>query len=198
MPRISKDPEVRKNEILDVAMELFKVNGFERTSVSDIVKKMGVAQGTFYYYFKSKEEVVNAACERTLFSRLADVQSTTKNTSLTALEKLYKIIVDAIPTPQEQTVLDYLHDASNITLHQKWKVAELTALIPYVAEIVRQGVHAGEFTVKHPEEAAEFLLVGTAFWLDNGVFKWSEEELTIKRAAVRSIFERLLGGNGIY
>ncbi|MCR8630272.1 TetR/AcrR family transcriptional regulator [Paenibacillus radicis (ex Xue et al. 2023)] len=194
MPRISKDPEVRRNEILDVAMELFKINGFEHTSVSDIVKKMGVAQGTFYYYFSSKEEVVNAACERTLSSRLADVKHTTENAGLTAFEKLSKVIWDAIPTPQEQTVLDYLHDARNITLHQKWKVAEITALIPYVAEIVRQGVDSGVFSVKQPEEAAEFLLIGSAFWLDDGVFRWTEEELAKKKHALRWIFDRLLGG----
>ncbi|MEK3722622.1 TetR/AcrR family transcriptional regulator [Paenibacillus sp. FSL H8-0034] len=194
MPRISKDPEVRRNEILDVAMELFKIKGFEHTSVSDIVKKMGVAQGTFYYYFNSKEEVVNAACERTLLSRFADVKSTTENAGLTAFEKLSKIILEAAPTPQEQTVLDYLHDASNITLHQKWKVAEIKALIPYVAEIVRQGVKAGEFSIKQPEEAAEFLLVGAAFWLDDGIFKWSDEEVATKRNALRWIFDQLLGG----
>ncbi|CAK4833575.1 unnamed protein product [Aphanomyces euteiches] len=194
MPRISKDPEVRRNEILDVAMELFKINGFEQTSVSDIVKKIGVAQGTFYYYFKSKEEVVNAACERTLYSRFADVKRTTENAGLTVFEKLSKVILEAKPTPQEQAVLDYLHDTSNITLHQKWKVAEITALIPYVADIVRQGVQAGEFSVKHPEEAAEFLLVGAAFWLDDGIFKWSDEELAKKRQALRWIFDRLLGG----
>ncbi|NQX70322.1 TetR/AcrR family transcriptional regulator [Paenibacillus alba] len=193
MPRISKDPEVRRNEILDVAMELFQMNGFEHTSVSDIVKKMGVAQGTFYYYFKSKEEVVNAACERTVFSRLADVKSTADNAELTAFEKLSQVILNAMPTPQEQTVLDYLHDASNITLHQKWKVAEIKALIPSIAEIVRQGVQAGEFSVKHPEEAAEFLLVGAAFWLDDGIFKWSDEELATKRQSLHWIFDRLLG-----
>lgn len=122
------------------------------------------------------------------------MKSTTENAGLTAFEKLSKIILEAAPTPQEQTVLDYLHDASNITLHQKWKVAEIKALIPYVAEIVRQGVKAGEFSIKQPEEAAEFLLVGAAFWLDDGIFKWSDEEVATKRNALRWIFDQLLGG----
>ncbi|GIO30333.1 MULTISPECIES: TetR/AcrR family transcriptional regulator [Paenibacillus] len=55
MPRITKNPKERRNEILNAAMELFNTKGFEQTSVSDIVKKIGVAQGTFYYYFQSKE-----------------------------------------------------------------------------------------------------------------------------------------------
>ncbi len=49
MVRISKDPEERKNEIVDAAEELFVTKGYEKTSISDIVKKVGVAQGLFYY-----------------------------------------------------------------------------------------------------------------------------------------------------
>jgi len=48
MTRVSKNPEERKNEILTVAMELFNSKGSEDTSVSEIVRKVGVSQGTFY------------------------------------------------------------------------------------------------------------------------------------------------------
>lgn len=62
--RIIKNPEERRQEILSIARELFNAKGVENTKVSDIVKKIGVAQGLFYYYFKSKEEVVNAIQEQ--------------------------------------------------------------------------------------------------------------------------------------
>ena len=64
MVRITKDPQVRMTEILDAAEELFYVRGYHETAVSDIVKSNGVAQGTFYYYFKSKEEVLEALINR--------------------------------------------------------------------------------------------------------------------------------------
>ena len=47
MVRITKDPQVRMTEILDAAEELFYVRGYHETAVSDIVKSIGVAQGTF-------------------------------------------------------------------------------------------------------------------------------------------------------
>ena len=56
--RISKDYDVRKNEILDMAQKLFFEMGYEQTSVSNIIDAVGVAKGTFYYYFKSKEELL--------------------------------------------------------------------------------------------------------------------------------------------
>ncbi|MBM7837347.1 AcrR family transcriptional regulator [Alkalihalobacillus xiaoxiensis] len=44
--------------LMDAALPLFAQNGFHKTKVSDIVKKAGVAQGTFYWHFKNKEAIV--------------------------------------------------------------------------------------------------------------------------------------------
>ena len=53
--RITKKPEIRRQEILDAALVLFGKNGYEKTSMADIAKYMGVAQGLCYRYFPSKE-----------------------------------------------------------------------------------------------------------------------------------------------
>mgnify|MGYP000807864237 CR=1 FL=1 len=49
--RVTKEPEVRKQEILDTALKLFGENGYEKTSITDIAKAIGVAQGLCYRYF---------------------------------------------------------------------------------------------------------------------------------------------------
>ena len=43
--RVTKEPELRKQEILDTALKLFGENGYEKTSITDIAKAIGVAQG---------------------------------------------------------------------------------------------------------------------------------------------------------
>ncbi|PIC64589.1 TetR family transcriptional regulator [Sporosarcina sp. P13] len=48
----------RKSQLIDIALELFATNGFEGTKISDIVAAADVSQGTFYWYFKSKESIV--------------------------------------------------------------------------------------------------------------------------------------------
>ena len=53
--RVTKEPEVRKQEILDTALKLFGENGYEKTSITDIAKAIGVAQGLCYRYFPSKK-----------------------------------------------------------------------------------------------------------------------------------------------
>jgi AcrR family transcriptional regulator len=45
--RVTKDPQVRQAELMDTALELFLANGYQKTTVQDIVKHVNVAQGTF-------------------------------------------------------------------------------------------------------------------------------------------------------
>ncbi len=61
--RIVKNPEQRRQEILDAAFSLFEANGIYRTKISDITHRAGIAQGLFYYYFSSKERVIAAVYE---------------------------------------------------------------------------------------------------------------------------------------
>ena len=60
MKRIVKDPDERRGELIACAQKLFYSKGYESTSVRDIVDEAGVAKGTFYYYFESKQAVLEA------------------------------------------------------------------------------------------------------------------------------------------
>ena len=53
-----KDREERKKEILMIARKLFAEKGYDQTSINDILKIIEIAKGTFYYYFTSKEELL--------------------------------------------------------------------------------------------------------------------------------------------
>ena len=55
MARIVKEADERRNEILDAAETLFTEKGYSKTTIIDILNQVGIAKGTFYYYFKSKE-----------------------------------------------------------------------------------------------------------------------------------------------
>lgn len=62
--RTVKEYEERRNEILDTAEKLFVSKGYMKTTVNDILREIGIAKGTFYHYFKSKEEVMDAIITR--------------------------------------------------------------------------------------------------------------------------------------
>ena len=53
-----KEPgEERRDQIIRIAMQRFATHGYHQTKISDIVREAGVAQGTFYWHFKSKEAI---------------------------------------------------------------------------------------------------------------------------------------------
>lgn len=53
-----KSPGKTREKIVSSAMELFARKGFDKTTVDEIVAKAGVAKGTFYLYFKSKDDLI--------------------------------------------------------------------------------------------------------------------------------------------
>ena len=61
--RIIKDPEERKQEIIEAALHLFSQKGYEHTTIQDIAKYLNISQGLCYRYFKSKAEIFTATAE---------------------------------------------------------------------------------------------------------------------------------------
>jgi AcrR family transcriptional regulator len=58
MVRTVKKPDVRKAEILKAARHLFQTKDYESTTMQDVINALGIAKGTIYYYFKSKEDLL--------------------------------------------------------------------------------------------------------------------------------------------
>src|SRR3954469_5105890 len=70
MPRGSD----RRSQLLDAARNVFAKKGYDDSTISEIVGRAGVAQGTFYLYFPGKEALAGAFAE-VLSERLAEVAS---------------------------------------------------------------------------------------------------------------------------
>ena len=79
--RITKEPEERKQEIFDIALKLFGEKGYEKTTIADIAKAIGVAQGLCYRYFPSKEVLFDSAIDQyadILVAQFADLAENSK------------------------------------------------------------------------------------------------------------------------
>ena len=59
MRKVDHNKQQKRESLLDSAFSLFIDNGFNKTSIADIVKNAGVAKGTFYLYFKDKYDIRN-------------------------------------------------------------------------------------------------------------------------------------------
>lgn len=63
MSRVVKDPDVRRQELIEIALKQFLENGYEKTSIRSILKEADGEIGMFYHYFESKKEIYEAALE---------------------------------------------------------------------------------------------------------------------------------------
>ena len=117
--RVTKEPEVRRQEILDTALKLFGENGYERTSIADIAKAIGVAQGLCYRYFPSKEALFDSAIEQyadVLAGQFAGYgKDKDKNSTL-------RQIIETMPATVEERDTKYysvFHGAENKKFHDQ-------------------------------------------------------------------------------
>ena len=90
--RIVKEATERKNEILDAAAVLFMKKGFDNTSTNDILDAVGIARGTLYHHFKSKEEVMDALIDRQMEKILSAARQAAADLSVPVAERSIRTI----------------------------------------------------------------------------------------------------------
>ncbi len=194
MARIVKDPETRRQEIVDTAERLFREVGFANCSVEAIIREIGVAKGTFYYYFRSKEEILGAIVAQTLDRIAAAADAVAADPARDAMAKMAALLSDSHVGDEDTGALaEAMHLPGNRELHEITNVETVLRLSPILARIVEQGVREGVFRVARPLETVQVLLAGAQFLLDGGLFCFSAEEIRLRREAVQRIVELALG-----
>src|ERR1039457_3538322 len=88
MVRIVKDADVRRDELLDTELSLFLECGYERTSVEHITQTVGVAKGTFYHYFATKQDLLEHLVERFTDDLFVEAERTLELADGSALDRL--------------------------------------------------------------------------------------------------------------
>ena len=164
--RIVKTADERKEEILDVAEQLFAEKGFDNASTNDIIKKIGIARGTLYHHFSSKEEILDAIVDRMISRSIAGARAIIKDKDIPLLDRLSGAFLTLnINTEAGVEVLAQIHKPQNALLHQKTQARLLGEVVPLIAELIEEGNKSKMFHAKYPLEAAEMIIVysNTAF-----------------------------------
>ncbi|MCC2250294.1 TetR/AcrR family transcriptional regulator [Virgibacillus sp. AGTR] len=194
MARITKSTIERRNEILDMAEKLFSEKGYDKTSTTDITKGLGVAQGTLYYHFASKEILAQELVNRQLQILHKHFRDVLLRTDLTAYEKLAWIFIYELDDPLNHVeIFSYLRNDHNSLLRQIVYVQTICQFSPMVTEMILQGNQEGIFKVETPALIAEFFLSTIHHWVDSSLFSWTNKEKIARITALQSTFEHLFG-----
>lgn len=186
--------EARKNEILDIAESLFIRKGYEHTTINDVLEVSGIAKGSLYYYFKSKEDVLDGIIKRRGDEYVGAAQAVAKADEHGAPEKLLYVMLSLQPQDERQKLLtEDLEKSSNGQMFLKSLTDIIIRLAPIVQEIIEQGIAEGVFATPFPRESAEILLAAAHALFDNDELSWTQEEQAQKATALIIATERTLG-----
>lgn len=195
MTRISKEPLERRNEIIDIAEQFFNSRGYEQTTVSDIVKQVGVAQGLFYYYFKSKEEVLEAIAERYANQFISTLSAVAVNPSLNPPAKLREILHCVFNMAKgNEGVVATIHQASHEPIHEKIALSIINKLVPVITGIVQDGIDQRCFLIRDAAVTVEVVFLGLERYLNRKIrecFDTPEFETQVQRGI--AVLEQALG-----
>lgn len=199
------DSETRKGELLEAASDLFLENGYRETSVNSIVESIGVSKGTFYYYFDSKEDVLDGLVKKFGEPIYQEIDEIIAKDSLSAIEKLNRIFSASRRTKLDnkedlRKIFHLMYRPENLRLRDKIQKQTVERSAPKVAKVLSQGVDEGTLDNPFPEEASRLIfLIGTDLQEDMAEALLSEknevdrEEYLRKYRAYENAIERVIG-----
>ena len=189
-----KEHNIRKKEILDKAQALFIKKGYSKTTINDILKAEGIAKGTFYHYFKSKEEVMDALIMRFVSLSAEIIEAKANQPGKNAIEKMRDIdSVDYQSMHGINEVYLQLKHSNNAEMQYRIIVKTIRKISPIITRIIKQGVREGLFNTEYPQEFSEFLMVFSQFIFENDMLGFSKEHIAQRAKAAASFMESILG-----
>ena len=201
MPRIIKQPAVRRAELIAAAQALFFERGYEKTSVEEIIGRAGLSKGAFYYYFPSKEAVLAALAEQMAQESAARTQAIAEDPTLNGYERLNLFFKHSRRLKVERAsealaLFEALFRPENIALYHQVLMRMSRVLVPVVADMLQQGMDDGSFLPADPQAMAEILLGLTATTHDSVAALMSAETEAAFQIAVAA-FQRRWTTQGI-
>ena len=162
MARIVKEYDVRRTEILDVAQQLFYTKGYEQTAIQDLLTAVGIAKGTFYHYFDSKQALLAGLTERMVEQVITLIEPIVSDPHLNASQKLEQLFAQAGHWKFEHKavllqVLGVYYQEENLRLRHSMLQLGAAQIVPIWAQIIEQGITEGVFAQVIALETAEII-----------------------------------------
>lgn len=182
----------KKDFILDSAQKLFIEQGFDQTSIAQLLEVTQIARGTLYYYFSSKEEIMDAIIERSVAQAFSKAELLASKKEGSILERLIGALL-ALNLHQEQgqEILAHLHQPQNALLHEKTNQILLERGPQILLPIIEDALAKGEMKTDFPLESLEMLLAYSLQVFGQAFQQLTKQEQEAKLQAFLYLLERI-------
>ena len=181
-----KKGEKRNKELLKIAYDMFLTQGYENTSVDEIIEKANIAKGTYYYHFQSKEQMLEEVIDM-MIDNEAKMAKQVIGMDISVPQKIVGILTSIKPTEAEQPIKNTLFQPENVLMHHKVRKKLIDVLIPLLSEVINEGVNEGIFECDNIPERVKMLLIISDGTFNEGAF--TEQDISV----FIDMTEKLLG-----
>lgn len=188
-----KDSLERKEELMNIAMELFLSKGYEETSIKDIILQADVAYGLFYYYFDTKEAVLVEIVQRWLNAYIA-VLTNVGFFACKNVEGAIQLFAEGsnIFMTQFGRVIEALHMESNGMIHNVATKIFLKFISDAVMDIMRIGNESGEYHFMYIEQSAKALVYGIYEAIHDDTNRFGDEKRQLDLEFIQHFLSKVL------
>ena len=182
------------NNILDALQKLLESKTIQSISVSEIAQAAGMGKGSIYYYFSSKDAILEALIDRNYRIPLDTAKNLACQTEISPFTRMAMIFQAC--RNSSQVFLQQRDSASQVTLqekallHQKYMSHLISELKPALAEIIRQGIDRGDIHFDRPAALAEIVLIVLTVKMDNSLSPTTPEETEDTIQGLISLLEK--------
>ncbi|MDD5017743.1 MAG: TetR/AcrR family transcriptional regulator [Eubacteriales bacterium] len=175
--------------ILSSARTLFSEKGYDETPVEEICALAGVAKGTFFYHFESKQYIVRyiMAMQLKEFGDKLKEQMDTLKDAISKVEYYFSALIESNRGNEAQS---YFKDREAEWFKTVMNEERMNALYPLLEEVVYEGISEGFFRVKNPGACAAIAFLGIDAFIHRNVpdgddAKKGIQEMTAKMLGIR-------------
>lgn len=188
------------DRILDALQKLLEDRTIQNISVSDIAKKAEIGKGSIYYYFPSKEAILDALVERNYEKPLTTAKNLAAQTEISPFTRMAMILQACRSSSAAFLSQSSASEATGTNaqdfafLQQKYMNHLIAELKPDLTQIIQQGIDAGEIHFDYPAALAEIVLIVLAVKLNNTFLSATAED---SEETIRGLVALLEKGTGI-
>lgn len=163
-------------------------------TVDMIAKNAGIGKGSIYYYFESKEEIIDAVIERSYSSAIREYFAATDKCVNTyeKLKQLFAAMIRKEFQDNSHNVIISLHVQDDIILHYKMMMTAIKTVSPILTQILKDGVEDGSIHTESPEESAEMIVAMLTFLLNSSFFPSDDASMYRKLKLYANVLETCL------